>query len=569
MSQYDDELIDNKEESSLEVTDEGRLGPAPTEEELATLPKVSDRLPFSVWLVAAVELCERFCYNGLAGPFQNYMQLDRQHPGDSTYKHGGLGMGQQEATALSYFFQFWCYVTPILGAIIADSYCGKYKTIVMFAIVYCVGNLVLFITSLPFSLNNNGGTGGLIAAMVVIGLGTGGIKPNVSPLIADQYTNTKPYVKTLKDGNKVIVDPTITIQSIFLIFYFCINFGSLSSIATTELEQRVDFWAAYLLPFAFFFVGVFCLFAGRKAYVKRPPMGSVIPDSFRILFVVVRNGFSFDAAKPSVRSERGLSEVGWTDLFVDEVKRSLYACQVFVVYPVYWLVYGQMINNFISQAGTMATHGMPNDIMQVFDSIAIIVFIPIFNKVIYPLLRRIGIQMKPITRIFWGFMFAAMSMVYAAVLQHYIYKEGECSMVNGEYTCLKHNNVHIAIQTPAYVLIGISEILASVTGIEYAYTKAPANMKSFIMALYLLTTAIGSALGIALSSVSIDPKVLWLYTGLACATFICGCIIWILFRHLNEMEEALNEIDADYTAELNANIKEQQKYGDQDKTSQA
>ena len=97
-------------------------------------------------------------------------------------------------------------------------------------------SLFCFMTSLPFAIENGAALGGLIAAMIVIGLGTGGIKSNVSPLIADQYTITKPYVKTLKSGERVIVDPPTTIQSIFMMFYMCINVGSLSAIATTEME---------------------------------------------------------------------------------------------------------------------------------------------------------------------------------------------------------------------------------------------------------------------------------------------------------------------------------------------
>jgi proton-dependent oligopeptide transporter, POT family len=72
--------------------------------------------------------------------------------------------------------------------------------------------------------------------MIVRGLGKGGIKANVSPLIAEQYTNTKQMIKVLKSGERVIVDPAVTVQRIYMIFYLCINIGSLSSIATTEME---------------------------------------------------------------------------------------------------------------------------------------------------------------------------------------------------------------------------------------------------------------------------------------------------------------------------------------------
>lgn len=532
------------------------LGYVPTEEESQTLQKVSDRLPWAAWSVAGVELCERFTYYGVSGIFQNYMQNPR-----GGLRPGAIGLGQQRASALSYFFQFWCYVTPIIGAVIADQYLGKYKTICLFAGVYVVGVLVLFLTSLPVAIDNGAALGGLIAAMIIIGLGTGGIKSNVSPLIAEQYTVTKPYVKTLKSGQRVIVDPATTVQSIFMVFYFCINVGSLSAIATTNLELHVDFWAAYLLPFCFFFIGILFLIFGSKYYIKKPPTGSVIPHSFKVIWIALTNKRSLTVAKPSYRESAGLSPVPWSDMFVDELKRALIACKVFIAYPVYWVVYGQMVNNFVSQAGTMNTHGIPNDIMQNINPITIIVFIPIMDRLVYPTLRKYGISFKPITRIFFGFMFASIAMAYAAIVQHLIYETGPCykeplNCPASEDGTLP-NDIHVAIQTPAYVFISLSEIFASITGLEYAYTKAPSSMKSFIMSMFLLTNAFGSALGIALSSTAVDPKLLWMYVGLSIATATAGVIFWFVFKNLNKVEEELNQLDADANAELNKELAEE------------
>lgn len=535
-------------------------GPEPTEEDLLTLHKVADKLPLATWLVALVELCERFTYYGIVGPFQNYMQLERH----GANRKGGLGLGQSSATALNYFFQFWCYITPIPGAIVSDLWLGKYKTIFLFAIIYVCGSLILFVTSLPKPLaTGNTGMGGLVTAMVVIGIGTGGIKSNVSPMIAEQYTITKPYVREKKNGKREIVDPNITVQSVFMIFYMCINFGSLSQIATTELEHNVDFWAAYLLPFCFFFVGILALILGKNIYVKRPPQGSVIPDAFRICYIAIKNNFSLSAAKPSVRREKGEDEPEWSDLFVDEVRRALIGCRVFVFYPFFWLVYGQMQNNFVSQAGQMNTHAIPNDIMQSINSIAIIIIIPIVNKFLFPFLRRVGIPFRPISRIFVGFMCSTLAMAYAAIIQHLIYTSGpcyeqvlstDCKASGGEAV---PNDIHVAIQAPVYVFVSLSEIFASITGLEYAYTKAPSNMKAFIMAIFLFTNAFGAVLGIAISPTAKDPKILWMYVALAVVAFIAGVSFYFIYRGLNEREEELNVIDAEYTAELNANLKQQ------------
>ncbi|KAK9459794.1 POT family-domain-containing protein [Lipomyces oligophaga] len=512
-----------------------------SDNDLRSLRRVSDRLPTAAWLVAVVELCERFTYYGLTGPFMNYMQNS-----SGGLRPGAIGLGQSKASALNYFFQFWCYLTPIFGAVIADQYLGKYKTIVIFSIVYAVGLLILFTTSLPNAIDAGASLGGLVMAMIVIGFGTGGIKSNVSPLIAEQYTNTRRFVRELKSGERVIVDPGVTIQSLFMIFYLCINIGSLSAIATTELELHIGFWAAYLLPFLFFFVGIICLFVGHKYYVKKPPMGSVVPNSFRIIWIALANR-NLEQAKPSYRADRGLSPVPWTDRFVDEVNRALVACQVFVFYPIYWLVYGQMMNNFVSQAGQMNTHGIPNDIMQNIDPIAIIIFIPICDSLLYPYLRKIGIPFRPITRIFFGFLFGALAMAYAAIVQQMIYNSGPCYSYPLACDASKDgtipNDIHVAVQSPAYFFIALSEIFASITGLEYAYTKAPVSMKSFVMSLFLLTNAFGAALGIAISPTAKDPDMVWTYTALACATFVFGMLFWVLFNKYNDEEDILNDLD--------------------------
>jgi hypothetical protein len=91
----------------------------PTPEDLLLLPRVADKLPYGAFLVAVVELCERFAYYGLSGPFQNYM-ANSYH--DANGLPGALGLDQAKATALSNLFQSWCYITPIAGAVVSDSF---------------------------------------------------------------------------------------------------------------------------------------------------------------------------------------------------------------------------------------------------------------------------------------------------------------------------------------------------------------------------------------------------------------------------------------------------------------
>ena len=450
------------------------------------------------------------------------------------------------------FFTFWCYVTPLLGAVCADQWLGKYNTIVLFSSFYAVGLLILFVTSLPASIEAGYALGGLVVSMIIIGLGTGGIKSNVSPLIAEQYQETRQKIKILPSGEKVIVDPSLTIQRIYMVFYMCINIGSLSALATTTLELHIGFWSAYLLPFLMFCVGFAVLVAGKKNYVIRPPRGSVIMHAFKALWIGVRHSKGLDGAKPSLRrSLRHPNELPWDDQFIDELKRALVACRVFLAFPIFWLVFQQMQNNFISQAGTMDLHGIPNDIMQNIDAITIVIFIPIFDRFLYPALRRMGIQFKPITRITWGLLLATIAMFYAVYVQKTIYSAAPCfdhplkcddaKQADGK---LEHNHVHVALQTPAYFLVAVAEIFASITGLEYAYTKAPASMKSFIMAMFLLTSAGGAALGAAIAPLTKDPNLTWFYMGLALTSGVTTITFWVLFRKYNALEDSMNELGA-------------------------
>ncbi|KZZ93875.1 Oligopeptide transporter [Moelleriella libera RCEF 2490] len=556
--------LDEKKDLTLADSESGPTpdGEEPSEHEKSTLRRVGENLPASAFLIAIVELTERFTYYGAQGLFQNYVSY---HP-DGRDGPRGLGLGNQAATGLNLFFQFFCYVTPILGAIISDQYLGKYKTIVVFAGVYWVGLAILWTSSLPVAIENGAGVGGYVTALVVIGFGTGGIKSNIAPLIADQYQRRSMAIRTEKSGERVIIDPAITYQRIYMVFYWCINVGALSLMATPFMELYEGFWTAFLMCFCMFNVGIAILVLRRKSYVVRPPQGQIITDAFKAIGMMI-GARKLDAAKPSWRAQNGKTgHVPWDDHFVDELKRALMACKVFVFYPVFWVCYGQFSSNFVTQAGQMNVGGLPNDFMQNFDPLSILIFTPILEKLVYPILRKRGIELRPIARITIGFWFAALCLAYAAIVQKLIYSAGPCyefprECAAGQLADNKSlpNNIHVAVQTPAYVFIGISEIFISVTGLEYAYTKAPPSMKSFVQSLYLFTNAFASAIAEALVPVAKNPKFIWMYTGVGVAAFITGCVFWLTFHHYDAQEEAMYALDRDLPVLTAPAVKEEEK----------
>jgi len=246
------------------------------------------------------------------------------------------------------------------------------------------------------------------------------------------------------------------------------------------------------------------------------------------------------------------------DQWVDEVARGFAACSVFLWVPLYWLTYNQLNNNLTSQAAVMQLNGLPNDILSNLDPFALIILIPVCDLFIYPLLRKMKIQFTPIKKITAGFYTGAAAMVWAAVIQHYIYKKSECGNYaagllpiaqggNGEDIMCAPVDINVWAQTGAYVLIAISEIFASITTLEYAFSKAPKNMRSLVMSFGLFMSAISAALGEAFVSLSADPLLVWNYGTMAVLAFIGGTCFFFQYRSLDADEDRLNELPTGHT----------------------
>ena len=144
----------------------------------------------------------------------------------------------------------------------------------------------------------------------------------------------------------------------------------------------------------------------------------------------------------------------------------------------------------------MRLGGVPNDILTNLNPFALIIMIPLLDTFFYPFLRKLRFNFTPIKRIAAGYFVASSAMVWACVLQYYIYKKGPCGTDMSD--CDENVDISVWAQTGSYVLIAFSEILASITSLEYAHSKAPANMRSMVQAVALFMNAISSALGFAL-----------------------------------------------------------------------
>ncbi|TFK95692.1 peptide transporter PTR2B [Pterulicium gracile] len=555
--------------SDLDTYLEGSEGV--TVRDLETYRHVADTLPYTAWLVAFVEFAERWTYYGTTNLYSNYIRAGLpkgSRDGSVVFDRengvaGALGQGQQKAFAIRTFNSFFVYVTPWVGAILADTRWGRYKTIMVFSLVCLAGHIILVGSATPQSLENiNGAVGLLVLSIIVMGLGAGAIKSNVSPLIAEQYTG-KLRKEILPSGETVIKSPALTYQSIYLYFYAAINLGSAGSISASFLARDHGYWTAFLVPTCIFCAVPFILAVGKKHYVVTPPRGSILLETVRVIRMAMKPAWSlnprkthraikandfWDVARPSHYPAGDVpAHITWDDEFVGEVARTCNACAVFLFFPIFWLCYSQIDGNLATVAASMKLNGTPNDLIQNLNPISIVIMVPLMDKLVYPFLRKRGINFSPIKRIFTGFIVAGIAMLYAGVLQHFIFKESPCHD-NQPSECLtaaelpNPANINVWIVSGPYILVGLAEIFASITSLEYAFTKAPKRMKSVVMAFSQFQTALSSALNFAFTELNKEEKFTWLFGVFGIAAWIAGGLFLFTFWELDKREAQLNAI---------------------------
>ncbi|KAJ5383241.1 hypothetical protein N7517_001152 [Penicillium concentricum] len=321
-------------------------------------------------------------------------------------------------------------------------------------------------TSIPSSLDAGAGLPGFLIGIILMSIGLG----------ADQYTSWEEKILVKPNGKRVIIDRDLSMDKIYHAYYWAVNTGALSALATTYIEKDVGFWAAYLLAYCALCLSLLALVLCRNKIAT--PGGNILPTAFRIMLCAAKNGFNMDTA----RRQGQTHAVDWDDKFVMDLQRGLIACRIFAFYPILWVCHLQINNNLISQAAQMETHGLPNDFFPTLNPIAVLVLLPLVTNVLYPTLRKLHIKFPPVNRMAVGFLIEAIAIAYCAGIQQVIYTRGpcfehalECPASDGGRI---PNRVSVWLQIPVYVLDGLAEVFFDVVSQEYAYNKAPDNVRS-------------------------------------------------------------------------------------------
>lgn len=185
----------------------------------------------------------------------------------------------------------------------------------------------------------------------------------------------------------------------------------------------------------------------------------------------------------------------------------------------------------------MITYGIPNDATASLNPIFVLLIVPLFECFVYPSMHKIKLTPRPTVRMTLGFILISISMALATGIQQVVYNAPPC--YNHPLECSasengsKPNEASILLQLPIHFISALGEVLWSVAGSEYAYNKAAPHMKSTLQAVTMLTVAMGSALGLAMSPVAHNPNLTILFASFTGAMTVTSMVFGLLFWKCN------------------------------------
>uniref|UniRef100_A0A3Q4N9V6 Solute carrier family 15 member 1 n=1 Tax=Neolamprologus brichardi TaxID=32507 RepID=A0A3Q4N9V6_NEOBR len=363
--------------------------------------------PLSIFFIVVNEFCERFSYYGMRAVLVLYFKYF-------------LRWDEDFATTIYHTFVALCYLTPILGAIVADSWLGKFKTIVYLSIVYAVGQVVMAVSAIQdiTDANKDGTPDNMtlhvalsMLGLFLIALGTGGIKPCVAAFGGDQFEDHQEKQRS----------------TFFSIFYLSINAGSLISTLITPILrgrtcgihiQQECYPLAFGVPAALMVVALIVFIVGSPMYNRNPPQGNIIVKVCKCIGFAVKNRFRHRSSQyPKREHWMDWAEEKYNKLLIAQVKMALKVLFLYIPLPMFWALFDQQGSRWTFQATTMnGNFATSLSSHQTVNPILILILVPVMDTLIYPLISKC-FNFTPLRRITVGMFLAALAFVAAALLQ--------------------------------------------------------------------------------------------------------------------------------------------------------
>lgn len=524
-------------------------------------PKMRD-LPPSLIFIISNEFCERFSYFGMKTMLPLYLV-------------NWLSFTQNKAMTVFHFFIMAAYFFSLFGGVLSDNVLGRYRTILYLSVLYCVGSFMVVLSSVPFiddkggAFSNNSHFYILVFGLLLIAMGTGGIKPCVSSFGADQIIfdesdgvvngaddrddgadNNNSNRNNNRNNNIVISDRKAKMVSLYFnIFYLSINFGCISILITPIVRSHFSCFnhhscypLAFSIPTALLIGSTIIFWAGKSYYcaIGKPTSSNssdpgvvfsfislILYSSKKYMKRKIVNYLNESSDALAITEEIDTEENGffeccrdkWSDEFIEESRKVLKIIKIFVPITIYWSLYDQQASLWVFQAALLdgrlrlpvfgTSFVLMPEQMGLINASLVLLLIPFFTKFIYP-----NFPIRPLKKLSIGLLLTAGSFVAGLILQIAIAYKGsfEHSDINERLVCTD-GCISIAWQFPQYLILTVAEVLVGVTGLEYAYCEAPDSMRAICQSAWLVTVAFGNMYVIIFNIINPMEPLLALFLG--------------------------------------------------------
>ncbi|XP_057826861.2 protein NRT1/ PTR FAMILY 5.10 [Cryptomeria japonica] len=464
--------------------------------------------------IIGVEIAERFAHAGIQSNLITYLTNVLHESTASAASNVNIWSGVQS-------------MLPFLGAFVADSYLGRYWTIIVCSLVYLLGLILVTLSASLRSLKSHFKIGLFYFSLYLVALGQGGHKPCLQAFGADQFDDENPKEKKHK-------------SSFFNWWYFVTCLGTLSGFTVlTYIQDNIGWGVGFGIPAVTMTMALLLFLCGTRFYRNKPPSGSPLT---RIIHVFVASFFKRNASIP-FREQNQLASIQevevlktesrrqllQTDKFgfldkatiedeldfeckttrnwrlctvqqVEEVKLILGMLPIWMTCLMYGVVFAQSSTFFTKQGSTMdrkiGRHFViPSASMQLFTSISIMVLVPVYDRIFVPIAKRLSGNERGITllqRIGAGMFFSALSMIVAAGIETQRVKVAKDNGLIDKPSATVPMSVFWLL--PQYVLFGMADVFTVVGMQEYFYDQMPDTMKSLGIAVSMSVIGVGSFL---------------------------------------------------------------------------
>ncbi|PFH70538.1 peptide MFS transporter [Bacillus thuringiensis] len=430
--------------------------------------------PKGLFTLFFTEFWERFSYYGMRAILLYYMYY--------SISQGGLGMDHATAASIMAIYGSLVYMSGIIGGWIADRLLGSSRTIFWGGVLIMIGHLIL---ALPGTIST------LFISMVFLVLGTGLLKPNVSSIVGDLYSETD----TRRDSG-------------FSIFYMGINLGALlSPFVIGTLGQKYNFHLGFGVAAIGMLLGliIFVLtkkknlgLAGtqvpnpltdieRKKVIIQFSIGTIAIVLFCILTIptgiLTINRFTLLVSILGILIPTGYFIFMYRSPKTTKIEKSRLIAYIplFIAATMFWAIQEQgaiILASYADQRTQLKLAGfeLQSSWFQSLNPIYIVLLAPVFAWLWVKLNSR---QPNTANKFAIGLLFAGLSFL-VMIIPAYIH--GTESLVSPMWLAI------------SFLLVVIGELCLSPVGLSITTKLAPAAFSAQTMSLWFLTSAAAQAI---------------------------------------------------------------------------